>query len=379
METHGPHGENRWTRASLIPLLHATGSELTALYARADAVRREQCGDAVPVRSIIEFSNQCANDCLYCGIRVSNPSPRRYRMTEDEIVAAARQITAAGTIVLQAGEMPGTSDGEIADLLRRIQAEVPGLAITLSVGNRPRETYARWKTAGMDRYLLRFETSDPALFARLHPDCTLADRLQCLRDLQSLGVQTGGGFMIGLPGETLEILADNILLCREFDFDMIGIGPYIPNPETPLGDQPNAYAGDPDMFFRAIAVLRLANPDAHIPATTAFDALVSRRTPPRPAARRECLHAQRHPRAPPQGLSIVSRQTLHRRRCRGLRRLRAAPPPRPRPARRLRPRPFLEKQAKPRRLIRSAPAARTAPSGSTSPLFSADLSRILFS
>jgi biotin synthase len=263
-------------RADLLPLLRATGDDLSALYARADAVRREHCGDAVPIRSIIEFSNYCANECLYCGIRASNPVPTRYRMTPDDILASARQIAAtgtAGTIVLQAGETPGYSDDEIADLLRRLKQALPDLAITMSVGNRPRDVYARWKNAGMDRYLLRFETSDPALFARLHPDCTLADRLQCLRDLKSVGVQTGGGFMIGLPGETLDTLADNILLCREFDFDMIGIGPYIPNPDTPLGDQPNAYADDPDMFFRAIAVLRLANPDAHIPATTAFDAL----------------------------------------------------------------------------------------------------------
>ncbi len=263
-------------RAGLLPLLRATGDDLSALYARADAVRREHCGDAVPIRSIIEFSNYCANECLYCGIRASNPVPTRYRMTPDDILASARQIAAtgtAGTIVLQGGETPGYSDDEIADLLRRLKQALPDLAITMSVGNRPREVYARWKDAGMDRYLLRFETSDPDLFARLHPDCTLADRLQCLRDLKSVGVQTGGGFMIGLPGETLDTLAGNILLCREFDFDMIGIGPYIPNPDTPLGDQPNAYATDPDMFFRAIAVLRLANPDAHIPATTAFDAL----------------------------------------------------------------------------------------------------------
>ena len=264
------------SRAELLPLLRATGAEQAALFACADAVRREHCGEAVPVRAILEFSNYCANECLYCGIRASNPVPTRYRMTPDEILSSARQIAAAGlagTVVLQSGETPGYSDDEIAALLRRIKSEVPGLAITMSVGNRPRTVYARWRDAGMDRYLLRFETSDPELFARLHPDCTLAERLQCLRDLKSLGVQTGGGFMIGLPGENVAILADNILLCREFDFDMIGIGPYIPNPDTPLGNEPNAYAADPDMFFRAIAVLRLVNPDAHIPATTAFDAV----------------------------------------------------------------------------------------------------------
>ena len=274
-KTFPQHGKPA-TRADLLPLLRAAGDDLVALYARADAVRRAHCGDAVPIRAIVEFSNHCANECLYCGLRASNSVPARYRMTPDEILASVRGIAAAGlagTVVLQGGETPGYSDDEIAALLRRIQAEAPGLAITLSVGNRPRAVYARWRDAGLDRYLLRFETSSADLFARLHPDCTLAERLQCLRDLKSLGVQTGGGFMIGLPGETLEILADNILLCREFDFDMIGIGPYIPNPDTPLGDRPNAYAADPEAFFRAVAVLRLANPDAHIPATTAFDAL----------------------------------------------------------------------------------------------------------
>ena len=260
----------------MLPLLRARGEELLSLYRRADAVRRQFCGEAVPVRAILEFSNHCANDCLYCGIRASNPRPARYRMSTDEILAAARQIAEAGlagTIVLQAGETPGTADAEIEDLLRRIKSECPGLAITLSLGNRPRDVLARWRKAGMDRYLLRFETSDAREFGRLHPACTLAERLQSLRDLKDLGVQTGSGFMIGLPGERLETLADNIRLCRELDLDMIGIGPFIPHPDTPLGDQPNAWADDPDMFFRAIAVLRLVNPDAHIPATTAFDAL----------------------------------------------------------------------------------------------------------
>ena len=269
------HGKLR-TREDLLPWLAATGPQLAALYAHADAVRREHCGDAVPVRAILEISNSCANDCLYCGIRASNPAPRRYRMSSDEILASARQISAsglAGTLVLQGGETPGPADDEIAALLLRLKTGFPGLALTLSLGNRPRDTYARWRDAGMDRYLLRFESSDPDLFARLHPACSLARRLDCLRDLRALGVQTGSGFMIGLPGETPATLAENILLCREFDFDMIGIGPYIPHPDTPLRHHLNAYANDPDMFFRAIALLRLVNPDAHIPATTAFDAL----------------------------------------------------------------------------------------------------------
>jgi biotin synthase len=125
----------------------------------------------------------------------------------------------------------------------------------------------------MDRYLLRFETSDPRLFGRLHPDCRYEDRMGCLHALKDLGVQTGSGFMIGLPGETIETLAGNILLCRTLDLDMIGAGPFIPHPDTPLGSARNVHADDPEMFFVALAVLRLFNRDAHIPATTAFDAV----------------------------------------------------------------------------------------------------------
>lgn len=278
MEKKFPWCGKKLGRDEVASLLQARGPDLAALYARADEARRICCGDGVPVRAIIEFSNMCSNDCLYCGLRASNAVPRRYRMTPEEILQAVARVAAAGvagTVVLQAGETPGYRDEEITALLRQIRGEFPALAITLSVGNRPREVYAAWREAGMDRYLLRFETADADLFARLHPDGSLADRLQCLRDLQELGVQTGGGFMIGVPGETVETLADNIMLCQAFDFDMIGIGPFIPNPDTPLGAEANAYAADPDMFFRAIAVLRLANPAAHIPATTAFDAAFS--------------------------------------------------------------------------------------------------------
>jgi biotin synthase len=181
-----------------------------------------------------------------------------------------RQVT---TVVLQSGESPSSpGDRELGKLIRRIKRETP-LAVTLSVGNRPRGVYEFWRDCGMDRYLLRFETSDPVLFHRLHPDCQFEERLDCLLALKDLGVQTGSGFMIGVPGETIETLASNIMLCRTLDLDMIGIGPFIPHPDTPLGDSSNVYAMDPEMFFVALAVLRLFNRDAHIPATTAFDAV----------------------------------------------------------------------------------------------------------
>jgi biotin synthase len=267
--------ELNYSREDALRLLSLTGEDRLDLFRRADSVRRESVGDAVFVRGIIEFSNACANDCLYCGIRSSNRKVRRYALDADEVLDVARRMNDCGqtTVVLQSGEASSPAgDRALGGLIRRIKRETP-LAVTLSVGNRPRDVYEAWREAGMDRYLLRFETSDPDLFALLHPDCTLRERIDCLRSLKELGVQTGSGFMIGLPGETLETLAANILLCREMDFDMIGIGPFIPHPDTPLGEARNVYAADPDMFFAAVAVLRLFNPDAHIPATTAFDAV----------------------------------------------------------------------------------------------------------
>ncbi len=257
-----------------VRLLQAQDAELRELYRRADAVRRQTAGDAVFLRGIIEFSNFCQNDCLYCGIRRSNRKIRRYVMSAAEIMTAIRALAGQRytTVVLQAGESQAISDEELGRLIRRIKQETP-LAVTLSVGNRPRAVYEYWRDCGMDRYLIRFETSDPALFRKLHPDCSWEERIECLRVLRDLGVQTGGGFMIGLPGETVETLAANILLCRELDLDMIGIGPFIPHPDTPLGLERNIWADEPEMFFKAVAVLRIFNPDAHIPATTAFDAM----------------------------------------------------------------------------------------------------------
>jgi biotin synthase len=268
--------QTRWDKKTVSSLLGVRGrAERQALYDRADALRREVMGDEVFLRGIVEFSNLCANDCLYCGIRASNDRVARYRLADEDILAVARRMEGFGqtTIVLQSGETPSKEgDASLGRLITRIKTETR-LAVTVSVGNRPREVYAFWRDCGMDRYLLRFETCDPELFVRLHPDCSLSERLRCLNDLRGLDVQTGSGFMIGLPGETPALLAENILLCRDLELDMIGIGPFLPHPDTPLGGTKNVYADDADMHFVALAVLRLVNPDAHIPATTAFDAL----------------------------------------------------------------------------------------------------------
>lgn len=269
------HAAQSFTRGEIRQLLDCRGDELHALYQRADDIRKAVHGDAIPIRAIIEISNQCANQCLYCGIRAEAALPR-YRMTEAEILHTAEAIVAtglAGTLVLQGGECGGHTDDEIRRLLIRLKVAAPALAITLSLGNRPADVYAAWQAAGMERYLLRFETRDDALFARLHPDCTLTERLACLQTLQALGIQTGTGFMIGLPGETKDILTDNLLFCRDGHFDMLGIGPFIPAADTPLAGAANAYPDDPEMPWRVLAILRVLNPMAHIPATTALDAI----------------------------------------------------------------------------------------------------------
>jgi biotin synthase len=265
----------KYTADEALELLRAPPSERQALFDRADEMRRQIMGDDVYLRGIIEFSNICSNHCAYCGIRAPNTKVNRYRMDADEILAVAKQMAdwQQGTIVLQSGEADSPEENKrIGEIVKRLKKET-NLAVTLSVGNRSKDVYKYWQECGMDRFLVRFETSDPKLFAAMHPDCTLKERLACLDSLRELGVQVGSGFMIGVPGETLEILANNILLCRERDFDMIGIGPFIPHPDTPFGAKTNAYANDTDMYFIAVSVLRIFNPDAHIPATTAFDSI----------------------------------------------------------------------------------------------------------
>ena len=265
---------SEYSKERALDLLSAEGFALEELYRYADGVRKNHMGDSIFIRGIIEFSNICVNDCLYCGIRASNKEVTRYMMSHDEIMGIVHTMAGSQqtTVVLQSGETQGPADKKLGLIIRRIKEEA-GLAVTVSVGSRPLETYRYWQECGMDRYLLRFETSDAALFSRLRPGSSLDDRLKCLGYLKDLGVQTGSGFMIGLPGETVETLAENILLCRRLDLDMIGIGPFIPHPGTPLCGTRNAYHNDPEMFFRALAVLRIFNPDAHIPATTAYDAV----------------------------------------------------------------------------------------------------------
>jgi biotin synthase len=262
-------------RQELIERLAESRPEaLAALYAEADEARRREMGDEVHLRGLIEFSNRCRRNCLYCGLRAGNGGVTRYRMSEAEIFEAARRAhgNGLGTVVLQSGEDAGCALEGLCALVRRIKVEL-GMAVTLSLGERPEAELRALRDAGADRYLLRFETSDRGLFARIKPDGVYEDRFRCLEDLRRAGFQVGSGVMIGLPGQTLETLADDILTFKALDLDMIGVGPFIPHPDTPLGD---AAPGSLEMTLKAVALTRLVTRNAHIPATTALGSIAPR-------------------------------------------------------------------------------------------------------
>jgi len=243
------------------------------LMRRANAVCRQTYGGGVYLRGLIEFTNHCALDCQFCGIRRSNTGVHRYRLSVDQIIAVAEAGWNHGlkTFVLQGGEDPWFTADRMLEVIEGIQRVTDGQgALTLSVGIRPREVYARWKQAGAHRYLMRFETSDPQLYSRLKNGARLADRLDALANLRDLGYEVGSGYMVGLPGETEETRINNALLCHEKDFDMVGIGPFIPHPDTPLAGAPQHPV---DLAVRAAALVRLLLPEANLPATTAAGSL----------------------------------------------------------------------------------------------------------
>ena len=268
--TRAESGE-RLTRDDIAILLGTTGDDQQALFDAADRVRARHMGDGVFLRGIIEFSNICRMDCHYCGIRRSNHSIERYRMPVDVIVATAERAykLGYGSVVLQSGEGDALPPLELAEAIMRIKEQTP-MAITLSVGERTREEYALWKRAGADRFLLRHETCDPSLFAAIRPGRKLSERIQCLLDLRELGYQVGSGFMVGLPGQSVDSIAGDICLLRELHVEMAGIGPFIPSPGTPLE---HAEGGTVDLTLKAVACTRLAIPDAHLPATTALGSI----------------------------------------------------------------------------------------------------------
>jgi biotin synthase len=254
------------SREDILDLLN--GEQDAVLFQWADQVRARVFGDEVQLRGIIEFSNHCAQNCLYCGLRRDNLALERYRMGTDEILESSRQAASIGlkTIVLQSGEDSFYSADMLAGIISRLKDE-HDVAVTVSVGERPKSDYRLMRKAGADRYLLKHETADPELFSRLRPGTTLQKRLKSIGWLRELGFQVGSGNMVGLPGQTLETLAQDILLMRELDVEMAGIGPFIPHHNTPLRD---CVRGDVSMTLRVLAVARFVLPLVHLPATTAL-------------------------------------------------------------------------------------------------------------
>ncbi len=256
-------------REELVSLLRI--QEAPVLFEAADRIRQQYVGDGVYLRALIEFSNYCKNDCLYCGIRKSNLRVHRYRLTPEQILQTARQAVSYGykTIVLQSGEDLWFNTDTLCYIIREIKKL--DVALTLSIGEKSREEYAAYRQAGADRYLLRIETTDKNLYEKLDPGLSWDRRVQCLYDLKELGYEVGSGSLVGLPGQTVASLANDLLFFQKLPVDMAGIGPFIPHPQTPLANEKTD--GHFELSLKMMAVMRLLLPDINIPATTAMESL----------------------------------------------------------------------------------------------------------
>ncbi len=269
-------------RQQIVRHLAAEGAEMQALLAEAHDLRLRTRGNRVFLRGLVELSNLCVKNCYYCGIRRDQRDVERFQLSQAEILEAAQWAYEHryGSIVLQSGERTDAQFVSfIEEVVLAIKAMSDGkLGLTLSLGEQAEETYRRWYAAGAHRYLLRIETSNPALYARLHPpDHSYGERVDCLRALRRLGYQVGTGVMIGLPGQTVDDLAEDVLFFRAMDIDMIGMGPYVLHGHTPLADgvddSEDARRQRFELAVRMIAVCRLAMPDINIASTTALQAL----------------------------------------------------------------------------------------------------------
>ncbi len=259
------------THAEFVALLSGLNPEFSRkLRERAAAVRKKVYGNTVFVRGLIEFTNYCKSDCYYCGIRRSNCKAQRYRLTKEEILECCREGYEIGfrTFVLQGGEDGYFTDERIVELVREMKERWPECAVTLSIGEKSRESYEAFYRAGADRYLLRHETADDAHFQMLHPDNqTLKNRKQCLRNLKEIGFQTGAGMMVGTPGQTVKTLASDLEFIQELRPEMVGIGPFLPHKDTPFREKA---AGSVELTLDLLALVRLMLPKVLLPATTAL-------------------------------------------------------------------------------------------------------------
>ncbi len=259
------------TKQELVYLLNnITPEETETLRAAAQKTAQGVFGNRVYIRGLIEFTNVCKRDCLYCGLRRSNQNAVRYRLSREQILSCCAQGYELGfrTFVLQGGEDGYFTDEVMCDIVRDIRGSYPDCAITLSLGERGKQSFERLYAAGADRYLLRHETADPDHYAKLHPQgMTLQTRMQSLRWLKELGYQTGAGFMVGSPYQTAEELAEDILFLCDFSPQMCGIGPFIPHKDTPFAHEP---AGTLQMTLLLLSIIRLLLPRVLLPATTAL-------------------------------------------------------------------------------------------------------------
>ncbi len=241
------------------------------LFQTADKVREKYVGNEVHLRGLIEFSNICKQNCFYCGLRKNNTEAKRVRMTKKEVIHYAKKAVEYGykTVVLQSGEDSFFDTEKMCEIIQEIKAL--NLALTLSIGEKTKEEYKAYKDAGADRYLLRIETTNKEIYKKMHPKMSYENRVSCLKNLKELGFETGTGCLVGLPSQTDENLAQDILFFKELDADMIGLGPFIPCPETPLAKEQGG------SFIKALKVMSLTRillPDINIPATTAMETLV---------------------------------------------------------------------------------------------------------
>jgi biotin synthase len=270
------------SHSGILQWLRETNPErLQSLFALADKVRAGHVGDAVHLRGLIEISNHCTRQCMYCGLRRGNRALPRYRMTLEEIQECVRLAVRLGygTVVMQAGEDEALTAEWVAEIVEWIKRETP-LAVTLSLGERREDELKLWRAAGADRYLLRFETSEKDLYQAIHPHRSPGepDRITLLRRLRELGYEAGGGVMVGIPGQSYASLAGDILTFRQLDLDMIGIGPYIAHAATPLGsgqlrpeiDACEQAPSSEEMVYKMLALTRIACPQANLPSTTAL-------------------------------------------------------------------------------------------------------------
>lgn len=257
-------------KSELVALLTCDDETAKKLFAAADRVRAEYVGNAVQLRGLIEFSNYCRNNCCYCGIRRDNKQAKRYRIDPEMIVAHAAAAAKLGfkTVVMQSGEDVWFTVDRMTRVIRAIKDM--DIAVTLSIGEKSYEEYKAYRDAGADRYLLRIETTDKDLYHRLDPRMSWDNRHRCLMDLKRLGYELGSGSMVGLPDQSVESIADDILYFKEIGVDMAGIGPFIPHEQTPLA---NAEGRKFALSLKTMALTRLLLPDINIPATTAMETL----------------------------------------------------------------------------------------------------------